>query len=321
MLEDADDRDSRSRRPFVAAALGHLGGPEAVKALRDALADRDEDVRRAAVLALAECASPGDVETTAALLHRAREDRDRPVRHFAMAGLGRMGDAAAVPYLAREFATGDADDRAFAALALGALGRRCDDETRAAVGRLLRPEFVRREDPDLRGALAVSLGLLGDPRSVEPLRAVLAERGPEEVRGHVALALGLLRDAGSADALRSAAVDMTRPVLQREAAIALGLLGDRGAATLLADVMRRSGTEWVRAGAAVALGRLGGATAATALVDLLLDEEAGGVSRGQAAVGLGLVLDRRTPPAMSRLSAGFNFHAPSALMTEALSIP
>jgi HEAT repeat protein len=321
MLQDKSTRDSRARRPFAATALGHLGGDDAVKALLKAIGDRDKQVRRSAVLALGECAPAEHESTLKALTYLARDDRDRATRNFAMVTMGHVGGPTAVSMLARWFSTGDRDERAYAALGLGILGRDANEEARASIGRLLRPEFLRRADPDLRGALAVAMGLLGDPKGADPLRRILSEKGQPDLRAHCAVALGLLKDRLSAEVLRAAASDATRPNLQREAAIALGLLGDATAAPLLAGVMRDSGTEYVRAGAALALGRIGGPVAAEALQELLLDDDASGLSRGQAAVGLGLVLDPHVPPALSRVSRGLNYRMSVPVVIEVLTIP
>lgn len=322
MLGDASDSDARALRPFAAFALGRIGGPESVKALGRTLSDGDPQVRRASLLALGEC-DPADARALVpALSHAAREDRDRPSRSFAMLSLGRIGGPAAFETLARCFGLGDRGERNFAALALALYGRGLDDvEGRRRIASLLRGEFEGREDAGYRGALAISLGLLADARAVPALRAVVRDRGDPELRGHCALALGMIGAPEAAADLRAAALEKGSADLQREAALGLGLLGDGEAAGTLAALVGDSSSEYVRASAAQALGQLRGPRAAAALEGLLLDGKASGAARGQAAVGLGLLLDPRPLGAMASLSPGLNYLAPSPVLLEALTIP
>jgi HEAT repeat protein len=322
MLADASNADARALRPFAAYALGRTGGGEAASALLRALGDGDAQVRRAAVLALGEC-DPADAAGADAVLYRlAREDRDRPVRCFALVALARLGGNAAMDALARGYATGDRYERDFAALGLGILLRGSPDAgARGRVASMLRADFLNRKDADLRGALAVALGLLRDDRSVPALRAVARDRGVDpEVRAHCALALGLAGARDAAPELRESLKERGNPGLQREAALALGLLGDAGAAGVLADAIRHGG-EYVRVSAAAALGKLGGPRAALPLVDLLADREASGLARGQAAVGLGLLLDPRPVGGLAAISSGLDYLAATPGILEVLTIP
>jgi HEAT repeat protein len=321
MLEDATSASSRSLRPLAAYALGRIGGAEAVRALGRVLADRDEQVRRSAILALGECA-PADAAVLAPLLSRiSREDRDRPCRSFALVTVARIGGPAAHDALARGWGLGDRGERNFAALGFGLLGRESKDpEVRARIGSMLRSEFETRADADFRGALAISLGLLGDQRAVPALRSVLRDRSHPDLRAHCALALGLLGARDAAEDLRAVLLDRGLPELQREAALGLGLLADSGAAATLAGMLREGATH-VRVSAAAALGNLGGAEAADPLCDLLLDEKAGDLARGQAAVGLGLILDPRAVGGLAAIPPGLNYLAASPAIHEVLTIP
>jgi HEAT repeat protein len=322
MLADEGSSDARALRPHAAYALGRLGGPDAVRALGRALGDSDAKVRRAAILALGEC-DPADVAALApALAHGAREDRDRPCRNYAMVVCGRLGGVPALDALSRCYALGDRGERNFAALGLGLWLRGSKDaDARARVVASLRSDFLNRDDADFRGALAIALGLAGDNRSIPALRAVVGERGDPELRAHCALALGLVGARDAAPDLRAALVEKGNASLQREAALALGLLGDSGAARVLAGLLADSGPEHVRASAARALGNLGGSVAAEALAKLLADRGASGAARGQAAVGLGLVLDRRRPGALAEVARGLDFLSASPAIQEVLTIP
>ncbi len=322
LLDDTSDGDARALRPHAAFALGRIGGAEAVRALGRALGDSDAQVRRSAVLALGECAPPDAALLAPALGHVAREDRDRPCRNLALVTLGRIGGTAAYDALARIYSLGDRGERNFAALGLGILGRGMDDaDARGRIATMLRGDFEAREDADFRGALATALGLLGDPKAAAALRAVVRDRGNPDLRAHCALALGLLGAKEAAPDLRAMAAEKGEPSLQRKAALALGLLGDPGAAKALSDLLGRTSSEYVRVSAAQALGHLGGPEAAKALEGLLADPAASGGARGQAAVGLGLLLDPRPVGGIADLSSGLNYLAPTPLILEVLSIP
>jgi HEAT repeat protein len=321
MLEDASTEDSRGLRPLAAYALGRVGGAEAVRALGRSLSDRDEQVRRAAVLALGECA-PADASVMAPLLVRvSREDRDRPCRSFALVTIARIGGPGAHDALSRGWGLGDRGERNFAAIGFGILARSLEDEElRGRILSMLRGEFEGRADPDFRGALAIALGLARDERAVPLLRKVLADRSHPDLRAHCAVALGLVRAREAAPDLRAAVREKSMPDLQREAALGLGLLGDGSGVDTLAGLLREGATA-VRVSAATGLGQIGGAAAADPLCALLLDEGAGDLARGQAAVGIGLIVDPRPVGGLAAVSPGLNYFAASPALLELLSIP
>jgi HEAT repeat protein len=322
ILDDESSTDAKALRPFAAYALGRTGGQEAVRGLGRALGDGDEPVRRAAVLALGECPPDQALLFAPVLARMAREDRDRPTRSFALVTLGRIGGPSAYDALVRIYSMGDRGERDFAALGLGILGRGlADAQSKGRIAAMLRGDFESREDADFRGALATALGLLGDAKAVPGMRSVLRDRGNPDLRAHCALALGLLGATEAAADLRAMATEKGEPVLQREAALALGLLGDPAAAPALADLLGKANSEYVRASAAQALGQIGGEDAARALASLLLDPAASNAARGQAAVGLGLMLDPRPVGGLAAISPGLDYLGAPPVILEVLSIP
>ena len=124
------------------------------------------------------------------------------------------------------------------------------------------------EDPagDVRRTAAGVLGDLGNPISVEPLCAALADR---ELARHAAGALGRIGDPRAADALLAVLEDKDHYDAAREAAAAaLGEIGCRRAIGTLIAFLPESMDESHRGlpqAAAVALGRLGGPEAIEAL--------------------------------------------------------
>jgi HEAT repeat protein len=323
ILDDPASADTKGVRPQAAYALGRIGGAEAVRGLGRALGDSDPQVRRAAILALGECAPADVAPLAAALAHGVREDRDRACRNFASVVLGRIGGVDALDALSRRFALGDRGERDFATLGLGLWARGTTDaDAKARISASLRSDFQNRDDADYRGALAIALGLMRDQKAIPNLRSVVKERGDPDLRAHCALALGLVGAKVAEADLRACLVEKGNPVLQREAALALGLLGDPSAAKVLADLLSGPGVpEHVRASAARALGNIGGEVAAQALDALLASPSASGAVRGQAAVGLGLILDRRQPGALASIPGGLDFLAPSPAILEVLTIP
>jgi HEAT repeat protein len=322
ILDDASTPRARALRPYAAYALGRTGGPDAAAALARNIDDPDVEARRGVVLGLGECGPADAAAALPLLLRTSREDRDRPCRDFALVALARLGGPTAYEALARGYGVSDRYARDFSAVGLGILLR--DSGDRAAVARvaaMFRADFVNRQDLDLRGALAIALGLLRDEKSVPAIRAVLKDRSIDpELRAHCALSLGLCGAKEAAADLREALLERGNPSLQREAALSLGLLGDLAAAKALEELLRRGG-EYVRVSAAKALGDMGGPDAARVLTAMLLDPEASGLVRGQAAVGLGLLLDPRHPGALAALSSGLDYFAATPGVLEVLTIP
>ena len=118
---------------------------------------------------------------------------------------------------------------------------------------------------DLKGHVAIALGLCGSPRCISPLREVLES-------------------------------SRYRPQLLRDTAMALALVGDKGAVPVLVEALREAGSLSAQAALASALGTIGDARALGPLLELLADEQVTARARAFAAAALGLVGDRRPLP-------------------------
>jgi HEAT repeat protein len=236
---------------------------------------------------------------------------------MAMLALGRSAPKGAEKALRYAYAKSDGLSQPFAALGLGLLAR-----TTGAGGLTndLRYDLKERANADLRGALAIALGLARDVGAAKLLRTIVLDRGDPELRAHAAFALGMIGDASAAESLREILTDAHDPILQRETAMALGLLGDVKSLAVLTKLVEDGSSLYVQGAAAMALGRIGGAESARTLGKLLADPNSPEIARGFAAVGLGNVLDRTAGRSLARVGTHLDWYAPTDSVTELLTI-
>jgi HEAT repeat protein len=193
--------------------------------------------------------------------------------------------------------------RAAAAYSLGDM--RCTEAAPA----LLRA--LDDDKPDVRGAVARSLGRLGVNGAALPLIEALASRRVStEVAGEALIELGcdvvpeLRQMAGHPDwQIRAAAITL------------LGLVGDSGDSPLDLDALRDSSAD-VRRAAAEALGRLGAGDAEAALRASLNDRAP--VVRAAAAESLGVIGSRAAAPKLLEVARTDEF-GPAHAAAEALA--
>jgi HEAT repeat protein len=306
------------RRAYAAQALAALGTPEAIEALRAAVADSDADVRRSAVLALGAIAQPDDDKTMDALVRVLYRDKDDASRHMAAIAVGRIGHDRGESALRHAYLKGDRMLQPFAAIALGLYSRH---PGKASASTLLVNELEERANADLRGALAIAVGLSGNQAGAATLRDIAASRGDPTLRGHAAIAIGLVGDrAAGAPILRQMLTDVHVPEVQREVALGLGMLGDREAVRLLIALVEDGGSVYVQGSAAMALGRIGGPQAGAALLGVLRDERRPDLARAMAGVGLGLVLDESEGRRLASIGADLNWYLFTPTVHEVLTI-
>ncbi|MDH3591238.1 MAG: HEAT repeat domain-containing protein, partial [Planctomycetota bacterium] len=110
--------------------------------------------------------------------------------------------------------------RACAANAAGLLGRG-SVTAMAVVG-----EALQTAPTELTGELALSLGLMGRSTLAEELLSIESRAGSSYARGRIVRALGLLADPKAIDPLvKRLRDDAAAPLARMDAAIALGLMG------------------------------------------------------------------------------------------------
>ncbi len=284
-------------RSASAEALGHIGDPEAVFPLMDALQDSCSFVRRAAAISLGQMHAK---QAQGALL-RALEDPNFYVRRAAINAIGKLGIPDLGPILMNFL---DTPDPRIQRTVVTALRRLRTYEAVPKMIEMLETYILAPSQRDLPvvKALVVALGDLRAKEAVSILMRVV--RGYVGGRSLAANALGKIGDlkAGSvlvealsdksvnlqlsalkalgqlryADALPSVRhfLESPDPRLRRMAVVTGGYLGQLGIAPILLALAKEDSSPLVRPAAVEALGRLGDAQVIPELLPLVEDMNA-----------------------------------------------
>ncbi len=292
-------------------------------------------IAQSCALALGAIAAPwnadkeGDGNIGTTLLQAYREHRDQQTRSFALLAIARMGGDRAREVLLRELEnSGKAIEQPWCAMALGVLTARTADRNAAAGGAAdadtevhaaLRKALAAAHNPSAVAALAVAIGLSGDPEAGDRLRAALNEnQKKDDVAGYTALALGLLRDQHAVNDVRALAQSAARrPFVLMQCTRALGLLGDASASELLCAQIESPDAGIVRlAAASAALGQLGDRRSIEPLLRMLANEKLSELSRAFAAVALGILCDKDALPWNTVYATSTNYRAATDTLTD-----
>jgi HEAT repeat protein len=179
------------------------------------------------------------------------------------------------------------------------------------------------QDPVVRGAYAIALGIAVDGRARPLLEARVAERrGSPDLAAFSCAGLGLLGDVPESTrrALRAALSDRSSDDLSREAARALGLVRDAKAVPALLKELEAGGSDHVVARAVLALGAIHDASAIAPLCAMARRTDLPDATRALACAGLGLLSDFEPVPSLSRLGVDSNYLARTDALDEALSL-
>jgi len=278
----------------IAAEPVAAEAPAPVPDLKERLACKDEPVRYQLASDIVRAtgagggggggAGEGGARTPAPELRAALEklfaDPSTRVRSAATVGLGRLGDKALLPLLAKATATGDSS----LLLAIVAARRALDDDAVAA-----DLEKMLKGDVDPQGlAAARIMATIGD---AEMLRVVIeaAQDPSAKVRMRAFFGLGFSRYTGTMDAIGSGLSDADAKARQ----VALDAVGRRRArgdaiAQSVVMIMREDDSPAVRRAAANTLGLMRAAGAVEGLkLSLQKDEDAS--VRSMAATSLGSI--------------------------------
>ncbi|MBM3977415.1 MAG: hypothetical protein FJ299_10540 [Planctomycetes bacterium] len=345
-----DDKRHEITRAHVPAALARLCerlAPERAAAMKAELAPRmlrrlERAVREKApvvqsiVYALGafgdDDADPLDAQIRRTLIEAGSSRVDPQTAYFSRIALAyaaarpgsgpRAGEGTqeAWRHFARELAGKTRSDaRAWNALGAGVLGRRLREQGRTVVelGESLRAEASAARGEEEFAAVAIALGILGEPESARLLRERL-RKSNTETQGYVCVALGMLQCMEARPEV-AALVEGARykPELLKQGAIALGLLGDKEAGNRLVGMLESTNTLAAQAALVQALGFIGDRDSVTPLIELLRDKTRTPLGRAFAAAALGAIADQRSLPWNSSIAIDLNYRA----STETLNQP
>ena len=288
LIGSGDARVGEQVRCNAAAALGEVGGAEAVGPLAAALKDADSYFRRCAADALGQI---GDAQAVKPLI-TALGDKDLDVRAAAAGALAKIGGSEAVGPLIELLSTNERASGLFGGAGTGGPVAGCAARALGELGdlRAVKPLIGALSDPSppVRARAALALGHIGDSRSVRPLMVALGD-AEASVRANAALALGLLGDRQAVPGLVAVMADMECDT-GCNAMLALGLLGDPQAIPAIRKTMEDS--DWpVKLIASAALVLLGQPDAARVLVNELNERPPGMPYLPASLIGLA-----RSPP-------------------------
>jgi len=307
VLKQAKGKGQTMRRVYAAHGLAKLGDSAAVPALLGVLKDDEDNVRRAAALAIGAVAPAADPESVKALQRVLAKDRDRGARAMAAVALGLLGGDDAVATLRKSYSRDDAALRPYAAVALGVIARRSGNPK--IVTPLLR-DLKRGTRHELLGATCVAVGLAGLEDAIPLLRKIVVKGGNPQVVAQAAVSLGLIGDrAEGRDLLRELLRETHDPMLRGEVALALGMLGDLRTLAALDDMVQDGRTEHERITGCLGLGRIGGPESASVLAAVLADENKSRIERHMAGNALGMLLDASEGRRVGRVPADLNWYA------------
>lgn len=246
------DKDSQIREK-AAWMLGVLENKQAVQPLLESLKDTQVDVRRSAIRAL------GNIKDKSALepLIEKLGDSDFRIRKDALLALSRFDDPLILD-LNLKMLKDDSPDVKSAAISniKGKPDKRAVD-----------PLILLLEDPDNCMLVAEALGVIGDPRAVEPLIKVIngnyslniAPERDKAFKLSAVKSLGKLEGKTAVKALVKIVKSNTQKTYLRITAVnTLGEIGDKKATKPLINILTDNQSDmWLRATSASALGNIG----------------------------------------------------------------
>jgi len=216
-------------------------------------------------------------------------------------------------FLMNRFIRGKSTERPWLALALGlqgfhgdANGQTLDKSPSAALAAM----FVKTSSAEVYGSYAIALGLRRHIDAGPKLLERLKEGGDDVARGQTAIALGLLGERDAVATLEAVLEDSRyRPGLLRDCAIGLALLGEKDVVEELVAALAESESMAVKSAAVSALGFVGDVRAVEPLVAILEDPDQQELSRGFAAMALGVVCEEELMPWKAAFSNHLNYFA------------
>jgi len=296
-----DDTVSPGVRCRATEALGSTQDPKTLAKLQHVLSGPRMDLRRSAAIAL------GATRNALVLpaLQTAHElEAEGLTRGFILIAIGRVGGSKAHNFLANVLGAGESGQRRWAALALGILARGTSDPDTC---KMLRAAWDREKNADARAAYWLACGLLKDELSVPSLVRELSSAADPRQRMYAATALSLVGGARAATALRERLPLEKNSMARVGITQALGIVGDTQDVAGMRASIERLAEPGLQSLGATSLAFHGTPEALAQLGELSVSNEGPRVRRAASIEGLGLMLARSKPLAMSNLSRQMNY--------------
>jgi HEAT repeat protein len=269
----------------AAESLRAFGDPATLRALQDALGDRQLEVRRSAALALGHVPEPLALQ---ALETACDLEAEQSTRGLIYLSIGRRGGQEAGRYLREALEQESSGLRPHVVLALGIQAGLDSD---ADSCKRLREIQAKGRGADLTQAAALALGLARDPDGVKPLTALLKESGSEQERYFAALGLGLIGGPEATLVLRAALPKESSEMAKSALAQALALQGESADAGLLLNSLKESKAVEARVQYAAALGMHGTLAAIAGLLEMAESGDLPAPAHAGALEALGVLLE------------------------------
>ncbi len=289
-----------------------------------------------ATIVLGELLQPKDSEAIAVLVKQVSQPRDSLVPKFAMIAFGQIGGPTALEQLTKAFRDGKRDVQPWAALGLGLLAHEPVVAAAAAPAtgtKSVKPAFrsevesvllgaLKSEGRDeLKGAIALGLGLAGVRAAAPLLHKIATDTRSHDHKGHLLVALAMLDHRPSLNLAKSGLG--STGVYLGHAALALAQYGERGGssevATSLAGIVMSPDYLTGLAACAQALGHLKNAADLPSLVLMVLYDKARipRHARGEASIedyraafaaaAIGAIADRDPRGFGAQIARGMNY--------------
>jgi HEAT repeat protein len=278
------------------------------------------EVRRSAALGLGRHAAKGDAVACKKLIRTYKFTGDHALKGFCLIALGQVGGDDAVKALSREASLGQSSLCPWACVGLGLALR---EKPNASEEQVLLRQLEARASRSTKSAAALGLGLAGSKAAVPVLIRFLKEGDDPFFRGYCALALGLIHDPKALEPLREALLqENTPPQVEIQAAVALAHMKDRTAAQDLLDLLLKTPNFAHKAYLAQGLGFMSQVSLARSILDHLVSTEKvlDDQTRACCVLLLARILSGRTVPFLEPLAAGSNFVDELPIMKTLLSL-
>ena len=329
--------------PAIAKLLGRDTGKLAAEAKKKFALDLagkgkqkkgSEQITRACALALGVMCQPyedgkdksADNEYSQQLLDQFHDNKDAQTKYFSILALGQIGGQVNHETLIKEFDKAKSLEKPWCAIAMGVYAfNKYDAAQRGGsspeidknFGETLRAALKDNKSPNVRGGLAVALGLCRFKEASDDLRSLLMKSKEEEEQGYFCIGLALMsEDRAKVDINKVITNSLRKPKLLQQAAIALGKLGDKTVADTLQKMLGDDDRNLAKLSAvASALGFIGDSRTIAPLIKMLFDDKLTDLSRAFAAVALGGVGDKEELPWNSKIGCNMNYRASVETLT------